>query len=114
LKFSHVFWSVGKAWDAEDSDLKTGGAGAGATLFLIGTPPPLPRGAFVSLPFAWYFVLSLPFEELSDTDSAHEEFVGGGRLPEEISDGTVFSRGRLLLPPSCVELLRDVAWLLKL
>jgi len=68
----------------------------------------------VSLPFAWYFIFSLPFEDVSETDSAFDDFVGGGRDPEETSDGRVASRGLLPFPPSCVELLRDVVWLLLL
>jgi len=37
-------------------------------VFLVGTPPPLPRGAFVSLPLAWYFTLSLLLNERSDIE----------------------------------------------
>lgn len=80
----------------------------------MGTPPPLPRGAFVSLPLAWNVVLSLPLEDKSETEAEPPEDCGArlARISLEPFVWCVFSRGRPLL--SFVPPLRDVARLVLL
>ena len=78
LKFIHVLW-LDEGYEAEDSARYIGGAGDGATDRLIGTPPPLPRGAFVSFPFVWYLVLSLPFDDRSEIEAEPPPEDCGGR-----------------------------------
>ena len=66
-KLIHVLLLDGE-YEALVSDLNTGGNGGAMVGFLIGTPPPRPRGAFVSFPFALYFECSLPLLETSESD----------------------------------------------
>jgi hypothetical protein len=93
--------------------MKAGGGG-GTADFFNGTPPPLPLGAFVSLPvFDWYF-LSLPeFPDPIDAESAVDVLRRWrGLISNESLEWIVFSR---LLPyPGLVELLREVARLASL
>jgi hypothetical protein len=83
LKFSHVFL-LGGGYDAADSARRFGGAGEGAVVRLIGTPPPLPRGALVSFPLAWNLVFSLPPVDTSETEAEPPPEDCAGRPSEEL------------------------------
>jgi hypothetical protein len=72
----------------------------------MGTPPPLPRGAFVSFPFASYNFFSLPLVDTSDTDAVPPVEDCGGRVSDELLEYNAVSRGPLVL--SLVPLLREV------